>query len=136
MYSLVHVCLFCSQFFDPDFPGGIAFPTRTDVPVPKTKDTLGAIASQSLNSPMIKYYDTRYLAHPIEVGQVLMRPSTSESRQRAQRARTIQHKFETRQAEIAEAAIVAEKKNNKSMKAKNPRTVSPLLAAAASAAQS
>ena len=33
MYSLVHVCLFCSQFFDPDFPDGIAYPIRVDSPV-------------------------------------------------------------------------------------------------------
>lgn len=28
MYNLVYVCLFCAQFFDPDFPDGIAYPTR------------------------------------------------------------------------------------------------------------
>jgi hypothetical protein len=33
MYSLVHVCTFCSQFFDPDFPDGIAYPVRVDSPV-------------------------------------------------------------------------------------------------------
>lgn len=33
MYSLVHVCTFCSQFFDPDFPDGIAYPVRMPSPV-------------------------------------------------------------------------------------------------------
>jgi hypothetical protein len=33
MYSLVHVCTFCSQFFDPDFPDGIAYPVRVESPV-------------------------------------------------------------------------------------------------------
>ena len=33
MYSLVHVCTFCSQFFDPDFPDGIAYPVRVPCPV-------------------------------------------------------------------------------------------------------
>lgn len=28
MYNLVYVCVFCAQFFDPDFPDGIAYPTR------------------------------------------------------------------------------------------------------------
>lgn len=27
MYNLVEVCVFCSQFFDPDFPDGIALPS-------------------------------------------------------------------------------------------------------------
>lgn len=26
MYNLVHVCVFCAQYFDPDFEGGIAYP--------------------------------------------------------------------------------------------------------------
>jgi hypothetical protein len=33
MYSLVHVCIFCSQFFDPDFPDGIAYPVQVEAPV-------------------------------------------------------------------------------------------------------
>ena len=34
MYNLVPVCVFCSQFFDPDFPGGIALPSSESA-VPK-----------------------------------------------------------------------------------------------------
>ena len=30
MYNLVPVCVFCAQFFDPDFPGGIAVPNREE----------------------------------------------------------------------------------------------------------
>lgn len=30
MYNLVNVCVFCAQFFDPDFPDGIAYPVRVD----------------------------------------------------------------------------------------------------------
>ena len=33
MYNLVTVCTFCAQFFDPDFPDGIAYPVRVDSPV-------------------------------------------------------------------------------------------------------
>ncbi len=28
MYSLVSVCVYCTQFFDPDYPEGIAYPLR------------------------------------------------------------------------------------------------------------
>lgn len=28
MYNLVYVCVFCAQYFDPDFPDGIAYPVR------------------------------------------------------------------------------------------------------------
>ena len=30
MYNLVPACVFCAQFFDPDFPGGIAIPSKSD----------------------------------------------------------------------------------------------------------
>ncbi|RYH28890.1 hypothetical protein EON65_10485 [archaeon] len=33
MYNLVYVCLFCAQFFDPDFPDGIAYPNRVPATV-------------------------------------------------------------------------------------------------------
>ena len=32
MYNLVYVCLFCYQFFDPDYADGIAHPVRIDSP--------------------------------------------------------------------------------------------------------
>jgi hypothetical protein len=37
MYNLFNVCLFCAQFFDPDFPGGIAYPERTKPEVQSKK---------------------------------------------------------------------------------------------------
>ena len=36
MYNLVPACVFCAQFFDPDFPGGIAIPNKGP-PTPKPK---------------------------------------------------------------------------------------------------
>ena len=33
MYNLVNVCAFCAQYFDPDFPDGIASPQREHVDV-------------------------------------------------------------------------------------------------------
>jgi hypothetical protein len=33
MYNLVHVCVFCSQYFDPDFPDGIAYPVKVPAKV-------------------------------------------------------------------------------------------------------
>ena len=68
--------------------------------MPATKGPLQAITSQSLNSPLIKYYDTRYVANPIEVGEVFSRPNTVDARARAKRALSISTKYNARQAEI------------------------------------
>jgi hypothetical protein len=35
MYNFYYVCYFCAQFFDPDFPEGIAYPTRIAAPTNK-----------------------------------------------------------------------------------------------------
>ena len=45
MYNLFPVCLFCAQFFDPDLPGGIAYPLREQAPEKKT-GVLAAISAQ------------------------------------------------------------------------------------------
>lgn len=100
MYSLVHVCLFCSQFFDPDFPDGIAYPTRASPLVP-VQGTLGAIESQGVVARLIPHHDTRYLKPSEEVGEVFARPRTVEARARAQRALAINRKFEDRVASLA-----------------------------------
>jgi hypothetical protein len=36
MYNLVPVCVFCAQYFDPDFPDGIAMPIRKAAPGKRT----------------------------------------------------------------------------------------------------
>lgn len=33
MYCLVNVCVFCTQYFDPDYPDGIAYPQRESLKV-------------------------------------------------------------------------------------------------------
>lgn len=40
MYNLFDVCVFCSQFFDPDYEGGIFSPHKRS-PTKKTRNTLG-----------------------------------------------------------------------------------------------
>ena len=66
------------------------------------------LGSQAESKKMNPYYDTRYLANPIEVGEVLFRPTTMESRQRARRAIEIAHEFEKRQyVPIPEAKSVS-----------------------------
>jgi len=74
--------------------------------VPKTKGALQAIASQNIAAPLIKYYDTRYVANPIEVGEVFTRPKTVDARARAKRALAISDKYNARQAEIALTATM------------------------------
>ncbi len=116
MYNLVNVCLFCAQFFDPDFPDGIAYPVKVSPEVSsihiashklylmivlqktasKNKSIFDAIQSQSESKPLVPFYDTRYLANPIEVGDVLSRPATTESRHRAKRVTEIAHEVERR----------------------------------------
>jgi hypothetical protein len=114
--------VFCAQFFDPDFPDGIAYPVRVEAEVsddkrinclfeisqlilvilflqktsPGQKDVFSAIQSQSESKPLVPFYDTRYLANPIEVGEVLSRPATTDSRHRAKRVTQIAHEVERR----------------------------------------
>lgn len=76
--------------------------------IPKVKSALGAIASQNGAVPLKLHYDTRYVANPIEVGEVFSRPYSVESRARAQRAREIAQKQKDRQAAI-EASLSATK---------------------------
>ena len=36
LFNLVPVCVFCSQFFDPDKDCGVSAPSKSGVPVPTT----------------------------------------------------------------------------------------------------
>ena len=121
MYNLVNVCVFCAQFFDPDFPDGIAYPVKVPSTAAAAKTFITNDSNKHNASPekgisvnmntvpseskaLVPYYDTRYLANPIEVGDVLYRPSTMDSRQRARRAVEIAHAFEKKpHLSIAEA---------------------------------
>ena len=58
MYNLVNVCAFCSQFFDPDFPGGIAYPQQEHSNIHPT-GVIGAIVEEK--KPFLKYLDTRHM---------------------------------------------------------------------------
>lgn len=100
MYNLVYVCVFCAQYFDPDCPGGIAFPVRIEANVcgkkkeqlgndgedAITSSVLGSINERKISTPMNPFYDTRYISNNIDVGEVFKRPATMEARKRAQRA--------------------------------------------------
>jgi hypothetical protein len=80
------------------------------------RSALEAIATQNTAPPLQRHYDTRYLASPIEVGEVFSRPLSVESRARAHRAREIAQKHKERQAAILEASILnakAAKANSK-----------------------
>jgi len=59
MFNLVRVCYFCSQFFDPDFDGGIAYPVR-DSKAFVEKGALISINSQKLAAIKVPFYDDRY----------------------------------------------------------------------------
>lgn len=98
MYNLVYVCIFCAQYFDPDCPGGIAFPVRIDANIHHQKvaerveegfmmsSVLDSINERKISTPMNPFYDTRYISNNIDVGEVFKRPATVESRKSAQRA--------------------------------------------------
>jgi hypothetical protein len=71
MFNVVRVCAFCAQYFDPDFPGGIAAPQRQ----------LEAVSK----SGMVPFFDNRYPSLQL-TGQFLKDPRVLESRARARRA--------------------------------------------------
>jgi hypothetical protein len=66
MYNLVHVCLFCGQFFDPDFEGGIAYPQKEKIKA-KEIGPLAAIESSKsvVTKDLIPFYDFAYDSTPI-----------------------------------------------------------------------
>lgn len=101
MYNLYYVCVFCSQFFDPDFPDGIAYPTRT-----KGKQSTGnriadALATED-STALTPYYDRRHQPNAIEVGDVFKRPRTVESRRRAKRALAVAQEMADKQRAMQE----------------------------------
>jgi hypothetical protein len=91
MYNLVNVCLFCSQYFDPDFPDGIAYPVKATMEeTTSVNKALSAITSQQASSSQyVPFYDTRYMNCDVDVGAMFTRPRTVESRHRAKRATEI-----------------------------------------------
>lgn len=92
MYNLVYVCAFCAQFFDPDFPDGIAYPQRipfqSKVPADADEESkvLLSLGDNMKDVSLLPYYDMRYTANSVEVGEVFRRPQTMDSRKRALRA--------------------------------------------------
>ena len=84
MFNLVRVCNFCSQFFDPDFQGGIAFPIRDSKSV-KQMGTLASINSQKKTSTEIPFYDSRY-PMSLQTGETSWQTRSLASRSRARLA--------------------------------------------------
>jgi len=58
MYNLVNVCAFCSQYFDPDFEGGIAFPQRKEKDI-HPEGVIGKIVAEK--HPLVEFLDDRHL---------------------------------------------------------------------------
>ncbi len=119
MYNLVDICLFCSQYFDPDFPDGIAYPIRTNPngvpivpgssaakdPALSSSGVVKAISSQQAGSAKyVPFYDIRYMNCDIDVGAVFQRPRTVESRHRARRATEIAVAHDKKMASFAAAS--------------------------------
>lgn len=84
MFNLVRVCYFCSQFFDPDFDGGIAFPIR-NFKTSKEMGALASITSQKNTSTEIPFYDNRY-PMTLQSGPASWQMEASKSRTRARLA--------------------------------------------------
>eukprot|EP01035_Chromulina_nebulosa_P017266 gene17266-22798_t len=59
MYNLVRVCLFCSQFFDPEFEEGFGFP-KIEAPKIRKAGILAAIASTTNQKELLPFIDLRY----------------------------------------------------------------------------
>jgi hypothetical protein len=72
MFNVVRVCVFCAQYFDPDFPGGIAAPQRQLEIDPKS-------------SVMAKFFDQRYPSTQV-AGHFLKDSSAKQTRERARTA--------------------------------------------------
>lgn len=80
MFNLVHVCGFCHQFFDPDFEGGIAFPSQQKK---KVVAKLGVAGLPPADTPATDgFFDDRY---PIRESNFFQDRSLLESRARAKR---------------------------------------------------
>ena len=84
MFNLVRVCCFCSQYFDPDFDGGIAFPIR-DAKPHKEGGALVSINSQKGASTKIPFYDSRYPMN-LQTGEGSWQSRSIASRSRARLA--------------------------------------------------
>ena len=84
MFNLVRVCYFCSQFFDPDFDGGIAFPIR-DSKTSKETGALVSINSQKTTSVKVPFYDYRY-PMSLQTGDVSWQHRSIASRSRVRLA--------------------------------------------------
>lgn len=77
MFNFVRVCAFCAQFFDPDFPDGIASPRRE-------------LEAPTSSSALFNFFDSRYPSTEV-AGQFMKDPRVLESRSRARRAVLLHH---------------------------------------------
>lgn len=59
MFNLVNVCVFCAQYFDPDFEGGIAAPERQPSKAPHV-GILNAIKTPAVGE-LVNFIDSRFI---------------------------------------------------------------------------
>jgi hypothetical protein len=68
MYNLMDVCLFCSQYFDPDFPDGIAYPTKL-APHSHKHTSSGPLGTLEIREddapPAPAFFDHRHRPHDV-----------------------------------------------------------------------
>jgi hypothetical protein len=77
----------------------------------KLSDSLTSEGSESL----VPYYDHRHRPHDIEVGDILKRPLTMESRKRAHRALEVAHQLSEKQRLLEERMELNSLENNKAL---------------------
>lgn len=87
LFNLVPVCIFCSQYFDPDCPDGISPPSKTQNEV-KVSHNKYSNKKDILN----EYYDYRYSGMK-SAGDILHDAKTIETRERAKKVVKIQEEL-------------------------------------------
>ena len=75
MYNLVYVCYFCAQYFDPDFPDGIAYPTRIAPPTAKKVNDFHALCN--FDSYSFVFFSHREESEERQLHRVILRLLTS-----------------------------------------------------------
>ena len=80
LFNLVPVCIFCSQYFDPECPDGISPPSKTQNEI-KVSHNKYSNKKDILN----EYYDYRYSGMK-SAGDILHDAKTIETRERAKKA--------------------------------------------------
>ena len=105
MYNLVPVCAFCSQYFDPDFEGGIAYPLGEKRAQPGDKAPLpGALGDEK---KLKAFFDARFPIKAEVMQDIFVDERALKSRAGARRVREIADALER---ERLEAEMLEEEK--------------------------